>query len=402
MFGKRFKILQLAGFSVYVDLSWFLILLLVVWSLAVGWFPDALPDRSPATYWWMAITGALIFFASIVAHELAHSLVARRFGIPIRGITLFVLGGVAEMSEEPAEPKAELLMAGAGPLTSFVIAGIAYALAFAFTSTAWQGGPAWSAIFGYVAVVNLIVAVFNLIPAFPLDGGRILRAILWRWKGQLRWATRVTSRIGAGFGAAMIGAALVALFLGWFMTAMWWFLIGSFLRAAARSSYQQMMLRESLQGMPVSRFMQTQVVAVPPYLTLRQLVDDYIYRHYFKMFPIVDGDRLLGCITTNDIKRVPAAEWERVTVQEATSCDVRTHSIGASEDAVKALARMNGRGLSRLMVVDDDGRLVGIVALKDLLRFLALRIELDEEQPMEIGSHPERVGGGSPWVERHA
>ena len=402
MFGKRFKILQLAGFSVFVDASWFLILLLVVWSLAVGWFPQALPDQAPATYWWMAVVGALIFFASIVTHELAHSLVARRYGIPIRSITLFVLGGVAEMGEEPPDPKSEFLMAGAGPLTSLLLAAVAYALAFAFTSTAWQGGPAWSAIFGYLAVVNLIVAIFNLIPAFPLDGGRMLRAMLWRWKGQLRWATRVTSQIGASFGTLLIVAAVVALFLGWFISAMWWFLIGMFLRSAARGSYQQLMLRESLQGMPVHRFMQPEVVTVPPDLTLRQLVDDYVYRYYFKMFPIVDGGRLVGCITTNDVKRVPSSEWERTSVADATHCDPAVYSIHSDVDAVQALARMNRHGISRLMVVEDSGRLRGVLALKDLLRFLALRIELEEEGQSAVAAPSERGGDAPLWTEQHA
>jgi Zn-dependent protease/CBS domain-containing protein len=375
MFGRSFDLFSIFGFKIRLDLSWFVVAVLVTWSLAEGYFPDAAPDLPQATHWVMGVAGALLLFASVVAHELSHALTARRFGLEMRGITLFIFGGVAEMNDEPPSAKAEFWVAIAGPVASVLIAG-------AFFALQGVGGlpPSVGAVVGYLATINVVLAVFNLVPAFPLDGGRVLRSALWQWRGDLRWATRITSRIGSTFGTLLIVLGVLLLVTGGsesFVNAMWMALIGLFLRSAAQRSYQQLLLRRTLEGEPVSRFMQAEPVTVPRHISVEELVREYVYRHHFKLFPVVDGERLVGCVTTRKIKELPREEWERTSVGVLAADCTEENSIRPDADAMQALARMSGGDVSRLMVVDDAGRLVGILALKDLLAFLSLKIELE-------------------------
>jgi Zn-dependent protease len=375
MFGNRFQLFKLFGFQVNADPSWFIVVALVTWSLAAQYFPQAYQDLGAGSYWAMGVVGAALLFLSIVLHELSHALMARRYGLPIRGITLFVFGGVAEMSDEPPTPQAEFMVAVAGPIMSLAIAGVAFAVWRVGAAAAWPVEV--TGVAQVVGVMNGMLVAFNILPAFPLDGGRVLRSLLWHWKGNLRWATRVTSRIGSGFGVALIGIGVLRLFAGDLVGGLWMGLIGLFLRNAARMSYQQLLLRRALEGEPVSRFMESNPVAVPRSISVRDLVDDYIYRHHFKMFPVVDGDRLVGCVTTRDVKRLPREEWERQTVGSIVEGCSAENSVGPDADAMEALARMSRTGVSRLMVVDGD-RLLGILALKDLLKFFSLKMELEE------------------------
>lgn len=376
MFGNSIELFRLFGFSVRIDASWIIIALLVTWTLATGVFPYTYPGFTTGMYWWMGIVGALGLFASIVLHELSHSLVAREYGLEMRGITLFVFGGVAEMAEEPPSPRAEFMMAVAGPLASVAIGVVCYLVAWIFGAAL---GPApLVAVLAYLGGINLILAVFNLIPAFPLDGGRVLRSILWGARGDLRWATWITSRIGSWFGALLIVAGVVTLIFGQFITGLWWFLIGLFLRNAAQTSYQQVLVRRALEGEPVARIMQPHVQTVSPRTTLRQFVEDYIYRYHHKMFPVVEGDHVVGCVTTRELRDVPRDEWELHTVQEVAGPCSEQNTIDPSADAAVALAKMSRTGVSRLMVV-ENGHLRGIVSLKDMMRLIAMRMELDEE-----------------------
>ena len=215
-------------------------------------------------------------------------------------------------------------------------------------------------------------------PAFPLDGGRVLRSILWGLKKNIRWATRVSSSIGTVFGILLIVLGFVrVVFQGDFVGGMWWFLIGMFLQSAARASYQQLLTRRALEGEPVRRFMESNPVTVAPSTSIEELVEDYIYKHHYKMFPVVDAGKLSGCITTKEVKQIPREEWSRKTVGAAAVQCSTENTIGPDEDAVKAVSKMNQNGLSRLMVV-DEGRLVGIIALKDMLKFLSLKVELED------------------------
>jgi Zn-dependent protease/CBS domain-containing protein len=373
MFGKQIRLFKLFGFQVGIDWSWIIIAVLVAWSLSTGFFPFLQEDLSTRTYWVMGIVGALGLFLSIIVHEMFHSLVARRFGMPMRGITLFIFGGVAQMEKEPPSPRAEFMMAIVGPISSILIGLFFYAV---YT----LGQDAWSrpvnGVVLYLAIINGFLAGFNLIPAFPLDGGRVLRSILWKAKNNLRWATRVSSWIGSAFGILLIVLGVFSFLRGNIIGGMWWFVIGLFLRSAASTSYQQLLIRRALEGEPVRRFMSPDPITVPSTLPVRQLVEDYVYKFHHKMFPVVDDGNLLGCVTTRGIKEVPRGEWDlKKTGDLVAGC--RENSIEAGADAMQALSKMSRNRSGRLMVVENT-RLVGVLSLKDLLQFISLRVELED------------------------
>ncbi|MGE5293224.1 MAG: site-2 protease family protein [Solirubrobacterales bacterium] len=374
MFGKSIHLFTIWGFKVGIDLTWLLLAVLVAWSLAASLFPAYFPGYSTATYWWMGIAGAVGLFISIVFHEFWHSLVARHYGLPMKGITLFIFGGVAEMSDEPQNAKTELLMAIAGPISSVVLAGIFLLLGRAILAGNWSGPSA--GVLQYLGWLNLILAVFNMLPAFPLDGGRVLRAILWSIKRDLRWATRVASSIGSGIGLLLIVLGLFTFISGGFVAGIWYFLIGMFIRSAAEMSYRQVLLRRALGGEPISHFMETNPVTVPPTITVRDLVNDYFYRYHHKMFPVSGDGNLAGCITSQQIRDIPREQWEQRSVQDVLVPCSRETTIPPDTDALEALSIMNRTGNSRLMVADGE-HLVGIVTMKDMLKFLNLKIDLE-------------------------
>ena len=375
MFGKRINLFKLLGFEVRIDLSWIIIAVLIAWSLSTGLFPFYYKNLSIQTYWVMGIIAAVGLFISIIVHEFSHSLVARKYGMPMKGITLFIFGGVAEMEDEPPSPKVELLMAGVGPLSSLAIAGVFYGVYLLGKTIGW-GDPV-NGVVEYLAAINALLAGFNLLPAFPLDGGRVLRAALWHWKRNVRWATRISAQIGSGFGILLIVLGILNVFRGNFIGGMWWFLIGMFLRSAAKMSYRQLVTREALEGEKVQRFMNPNPVTVQPTTTLKDFVEDYVYKYHFKMFPVVNSDRVIGCITTKQVKDVPRERWSEITVRElALECTPDT-TVKPDDDAIRALSLMRRTGGSRLVVVEDD-RLAGVVSLKDMLQFLSLKVDLDE------------------------
>ncbi|HKJ10569.1 MAG TPA: site-2 protease family protein [Gammaproteobacteria bacterium] len=375
MFGKSYPLFRILGFEVRLDLTWLILAVLITWSLATGVFPHFYTDLARRTYWAMGVAGTIGLLLSIVFHELSHSVVARRHGLPMKGITLFIFGGVAEMDDEPANARTEFLMAAAGPLASIVLAVALYGV-YNFATAAHWPDPI-NGVLMYLAYLNAVLAIFNLVPAFPLDGGRMLRAALWGWKSNLRWATRLSARIGAGFGIVMIVLGVLSVLQGNFVGGMWWFLIGMFLRGAAHMSYRQMLMRETLKGEPVSRFMKREPVTVPASISIHDFIENYVYLHHFKMFPVMEGSRLLGWVTPEQAREVPRAEWELHAVKEIYQPASADTTVPPDADAVEALTKMNRNRNSRLLVV-DGGRLVGIIALKDLMDLLALKMDLED------------------------
>jgi Zn-dependent protease/CBS domain-containing protein len=374
MFGKKIHLFTLFGFSVGIDFTWFLLAVLVTWSLAAYLFPVYYKGYSTGIYWAMGVAGAVGLFFSIVFHEFWHSLVARRFGLPMRGITLFIFGGVAEMEDEPANAKTEFLMAIVGPVSSAVLGGILVGTAQAGIAAGWPMSV-WG-VLQYLGWLNFLLAVFNLIPAFPLDGGRVFRSILWAVTGRLRWSTRVAAAAGSGFGILLILLGVIAFFLGAFVTGVWYLLIGLFVRSAARMSYRQVLIRQALGGEPLTRFMQPNPIVVPPSISVHELVDNYFYQYHHRMFPVAFDSTLVGCVTTRQVRDLPREQWDRYTVQDVLAPCSAENAIPSNTDAMQALALMNRTGNSRLMVVDGD-HLVGIVTLEDMLRFLDLKIDLE-------------------------
>jgi Zn-dependent protease/predicted transcriptional regulator len=375
MFGKKIPLFKLFGFHVGIDLSWFILAVLITWSLATGLFPFYFEGLTPRDYWLMGMIGAIGLFVSIIFHEFCHSLVARRFNLPMKGITLFVFGGVAEMYDEPQTPGAEFFMAIAGPISSLVLGGFFGILGWGLEA-AGRGQAAWGVLY-YLMWLNVILAVFNMIPAFPLDGGRVLRSILWKLKGNLAWATRIAAAFGSGFGIFLIVLGVLAFIGGSFISGAWYFLIGLFIRGASRSSYEHMVVRRALEGESVRHFMKTDPITVPEDEDIQHLVEDYFYRHHHKMYPVMEGDRLRGCVSTQEVKGMDRSEWPRRTVREIARPCTPENTVSPDMDAMEALNRMNRTGNSRLLVVRDD-RLEGIVTLKDLLDFLAVKMDLEE------------------------
>ena len=375
MFTRRITICRLFGIAIHIDMSWLLVAGLVIWSFAVNYFPQEIRGLPVTVYLLMGVGVAVGLLFSIIFHEMSHCLVAKRQGIAIQGITLFLFGGVAEMEEEPPSPKSEFLMTIAGPLASLFLAAVFWLIARLFQAPGWGG--ILSQVFGYLMIMNFGLAIFNMIPAFPLDGGRILRSVLWGWKGNLRWATSIATSLGSGFGIILIVAGML-LVVNKDWGGIWWVLIGMFVRYAAQMSYQQMLVRRGLEGEPVRKFMRENPVTVAPSVGLRDFVENYVYRHHYKMFPVLEDGRLVGCATTSRLKDVSIEEWGGKTVSDILQPCSEENTIPPNADAMKALSRMNRNRVSRLMVV-ENGRLQGILSLKDLLDFLSLKIELEEE-----------------------
>lgn len=375
MFGPSVKIFRLFGFDVRIDASWLIIAAILTWSLAIGVFPHSYPGLGLAEYWAMGVVGTLGLFGSVVVHELSHSLVARRHNLPMRGITLFIFGGVAQMEGEPASPGVEFYMAIAGPLTSIALGFIFYGIHRAGLNSMTLDTLG---VLAYLAWINWALAGFNLIPVFPLDGGRVLRSALWHFDHDLRRATRIASAIGSGFGILLMAFAVFSLFTGNFIGAIWYFLIGLFLRNASQMSYQQLLIRTALQGESIRRFMTTTPVTVTPGMSIEQLVDDYVYKYHYKMFPVVtDSERhLAGCVSTKDVTAIPRQEWPKHTVEEVLKPCSLENTVTPDADALAVLSKMNESGTSRMLVTDHD-RLLAIVSVKDLLRFIASKLELE-------------------------
>ncbi len=392
MFTTRWRLFRLAGIPIAIDLSWLLILALLTFTFAESYpslLRDVYHDRAVIQpnyiYWIMGLVSALAFFGCILLHELGHAIVGRSLGMPINGITLFLFGGVAELGEEPKSASSEFLMAIAGPIVSVVLAITCGILAWIGYTVGWPQDVV--IILAYLALINTTVLVFNLIPAFPLDGGRVLRSILWGVTGRLRRATHWASVLGQVFAWLFIAYGVLLFFSGpalW-VSGVWMFLIGLFLNNAAKSSYQQVLIRSALQGEPVRRFMNPHPITVPPSLSLQEWVDDYVYRYHRKGFPVTWDNRLLGFISTDVLQQFPRPEWDLHTVSDVMRRDIDALRVSPEADATEALAKMQRTGSSRLLVMDDD-HLAGIISLKDLLRFLNLKMELEgpdgnEESP---------------------
>ena len=375
--GRDRTLFRLFGLPIRANASWLFLVALVVASLAQGYFPGKLGPRHPwYVYWGMASLGAALLFASLLAHELCHSLVARATGMPVSGITLFIFGGVSQLEEEPATAWTEFLMAAVGPLSSVVLGIGFFVLWLAGFLASWPA--AVLALLSYLSFINFLLATFNSVPAFPLDGGRVLRSVLWGITGDLRLATHVAARIGslAGFGLIVMGAMLVLTGGSSPFAGIWLAVIGFFLRQAAAGSLQMVVMRESLRGESVWALTGPGVVTVSRATDLRRFVDDYVFGHRLTHYPVVDeAGQLVGLVSARAPGRVPRSEWPYVAVGEVMTPVTPDMVISAdmdAADALPALRRLEGQPA----VVVADGRPVGLIGFEDLLRFLALKTQL--------------------------
>jgi Zn-dependent protease/predicted transcriptional regulator len=371
MFGRKIELLNIFGFSVKLHSSWIIIAVLIVWTLSANVFPYYYPDLSRPVYWIMALAGLIGLFFSITVHELCHSLVARKFGMPMKGITLFLFGGIAEMDEEPVSPEAEFSMALAGPLISLVLGFIFMWLAL--LSADRGTGKALSGILDYLKFINWVLAGFNLVPAFPLDGGRVLRSVLWKWKEDLKWATRISSIMGKAFGTLLILLGIFYIFLGVFINGMWWVLIGMFIRWISQLSYRRIIIREAFRGQPVKKFMSPSPVSVEPGMSVKELVEDNIYKYHHRIYPVVDTENnIKGMVSTSDINRIEKNRWQDVTVGELMREPAGGNMVGSDTDTSEVIKKMRSSGNTRFMV-EKDGKIAGVITLKDIFHLLPFR-----------------------------
>jgi Zn-dependent protease/CBS domain-containing protein len=372
MFGKPLSLFKIFGFEIKIDFSWIFLAALITWSLASGLFPEYYKDLPASAYWWMGAAGAAGLFMSIIIHELTHSLVARYYGLSMKEITLFIFGGVAHMEKDPPHPRAEFMISVVGPLSSFCMALLMLLIRRFGEQNGWP--VTVKGVADYLFWLNLVLAVFNLVPAFPLDGGRILRSALWQWKKDLRWSTEIASRIGSIFGILLVIMGIALIVGGNFIAGFWWFLIGLFIRAAAQTSRTQFLARNLFNTLKVRDLMVRDPVTVPRSISLEEFIRDYVYRYHFQAYPVMSFGRLTGCIFVRQIAAIPRDEWSAYTVGAAAVPCSDEITIGPDDDANKALDIMTRTGNSRLLVVRGD-QLEGIISLKDMLKYLALKEE---------------------------
>jgi len=344
---------------------------MVTLSLAMFQFPVSYPWWTTQEYWVVAVATSILFFGSVLAHELSHGLVAIRNNIPVRGITLFVFGGVAQITREANRPSLEAAIAAVGPVSSVVIAGIFWALARIFEPLS----PHVAALCDWLARINLILAIFNMVPGFPLDGGRVLRAVIWSLSGNHQMSTRIATLAGRVVAILLIGLGILFIVRLGVVTGLWFILIGWFLESAASNSYQQFRLRRSLEGFRVRDIMSREVPQISSELTVRELVDKLVLASGQHFFVVVSGEGLQGVVTIRQIRQVPKARWDDTPISAVMVPSAQVHQAHPEDEAFKALEEMEERGTGDMPVI-EDGRVVGTFGRENLIRLLNTRNEL--------------------------
>ncbi len=364
------RIGRLAGIDIKVDSSWIVIFLLFTFSLAAFYFPQAFPVSSHSYYWLLGLITSLLFFASVLFHELAHSVVARKQGEKVEDITLFILGGVARISEELKEPNKEFYLALAGPVSSFILGGLFLLLSYSLRNISHPVQVASA----YLAYTNLVLGGFNLLPGFPMDGGRVLRAILWRATGDLKKATRLASGVGQGIAFLLIFIGLVQFFRG-NLGGLWLVLIGWFLHSASVQGYSQVLLKSALQDLKASDLMERNFISVYPELPVETLVHDYILKKRERVFLVTDQDVFLGLVCLEDVKKFPRSRWAELKVSDIMTPVEKIVSIRPEANGDEVLNSLVNNEVNQLPVL-EGGRVIGIITRTDLLRILQLRTDL--------------------------
>lgn len=359
------------GIPVGLHGSWFLIFALVTWSLARGYFPPTYPDLPLAAYWLMGAATALLFFGSVFLHELGHSITAQRLGIPVKGITLFIFGGVAQIGREPDSPGAEFKIAIAGPAVS-----LALAVAFGIVYVLDRRVPYLAAPSEWLARINLMLAVFNLIPGFPLDGGRVLRAAVWRLTGSFQRATRAASVGGQIVAYGFMGLGVFIMFGGAFFNGLWLVFIGWFLLNAAAAGYAQASLQQALRGVTVAQVMSTDCELVRGDLSVRDLVENRILTGGRRCFYVGYADDLIGMLTLRELSGVPRERWDRTSLEQVMVPLERLVKIAPGAPLMSALQAMDDANVAQVPVIDEGGRIVGALSREQILHYVRTRVEL--------------------------
>lgn len=367
---SNLKLGKIWGIPVGLHLSWFIIFGLLTWSLASGYFPRAYPQLSSAAHWVLGAITSLLFAGSVLAHELGHAFVALRNRIPVRGITLFIFGGVAQVEQEPRSPGAEFRIAIAGPLVS-----LGLALAFGCLWLLDRSLPLLAAPSEYLMRINLILAIFNMIPGFPLDGGRVLRALVWWRTRSFQRATQVAVSGGQLVALGFIGLGVFTIFNGRFFDGLWLAFIGWFLQNAAASTMASTKLQSILQDVKVAQVMSTDCVRIPSLTPLNRVVEDQILTGGNRCFFVSDNGPPNGILTLQDITSIPQAKWRYMTSYQAMRPLERLVNVDPETDVLAALLQMDNAKVAQLPVVQNE-ELVGVVSREQVLHYLRTRLEL--------------------------
>ncbi len=371
MFKSSIKVLKVFGIEIRLDYSWFVIFALIAYIFGFSYFPNVLPGVSVFVLVIVTIITALLFFISVLIHEMSHSLVAKSQGIPVSRITLFIFGGMAQIEKEPDKPGKEFIISIAGPLASFVLA--------ALFGLVWLLGrfiPVISEPARYLTIINIALGIFNLLPGFPLDGGRILRSIIWKSTGSFPRATHVATNTGRVIGFAIMGAGVIYFFIGAIFNGIWLLFIGWFLQSSAGASYQHMLLETSMKGIKVKDLINDQVTSVPEDITIKELVEDWFMKYRFGRFPVVDDNQnLIGVLSINDIKHIEQDRWSEIKLGSIVKRVTDKEIIDMDSEVSAAIKKMSVNNIGHLVVLKDL-KLVGMLTRADVMRFIELRSEL--------------------------
>lgn len=381
MLKNSFRLFTIRGIEVGIHVSWLIVFVLLTWSLASGYFPAAISGIDPTLAWALGAVASILLFVSVLIHELAHSFVAKSRGLEVSSITLFIFGGVSNLSTEPKSAGVEFWVAVVGPITSFVIAAIAFGIALVMPTAELQ------ALFGYLAIVNALLGGFNLIPGFPLDGGRVLRSVAWGITGSLRRATQIAVGAGQIIGGLFILFGIVQIFGGNLINGLWIAAIGWFLQNAASSSLRQVVLTERLKDVRVADVLRPDTATVPRQATVQRLIDGYLLAGNRRAMPVGDDGQIVGMVTIGDITNVPADARETTQVGSVMGGRNSLVTVAPNDNLADAVEKLGSRDLEQVPVL-DDGRFVGMLTRADVMRQLHLREALDVEPEAEHEHRP--------------
>lgn len=378
---KRVTLFRFFGFKVKADASWFVLAVLISWTMSNNIYPHLYPNQSMDLYQAMGVATVAGIIFSIIAHEVAHAVIAEYYHMPIASITLFIFGGVAEMKGEPSHPKGEFFMAVAGPIMSMLMALFFWAIADLYAGFIHTG--AVFHVLDYLGKLNMLIALFNIVPAFPLDGGRALRAIIWHRKNNLVAATRIASEYGAVFAYGLIAVSCYKIVANNdLVSGMWLGLLGLFVHSSGAYAVQQMESRTLLGIEKASRFMHNHVTTVSPDLTISDLVDFYINKHYQKSFPVIDNDTLVGIVSLQSILSLDRHKWHWLHVASVMEIPTQVTVIAPDLSAADALEIMQKHKKEQLLVA-DGGKFMGVIMLRDLANYLSITMKIDYNKPIE-------------------
>lgn len=383
MFGSSFTVARIGGIAIEINPSWLLIVGVLAWSLSDGVFPDMYEGWSTATYWIVGTLSALLLFVTVLVHEMAHAVVAIKRGIPVPKITLFIFGGVSHMSKQPRSAGEEFYIAAAGPATSLGIAAVMGGV----TLLLWDVNEQVTAITGYLALVNFVLAIFNILPGFPLDGGRVLRSIAWKKSGSFRTATRVASNVGVAFGVILMVSGVVLILMGYVINGIWFAFIGWFLSGAARGEADNLKLETILGPLKARDVMSPEFASVPPHLSLQLIVDEYMVGQGHRAVIVARDDAVFGIVSISDIRRHPRNEWDSTPAQTVMTPRERVLTVGVDAPALEVLELIAQKQLNQVPVL-EDGQMIGLITRRELIERIKVAEQLEDERKETAALRP--------------